>query len=361
MIIGINCCHLSDKTDGAKTRLVSFYSLLVKKRKKTKFVFFVPNNLNINKFKKNFDKSNVLFHRINIKSNDIIKRFIIGLYYWPLVFRKYNLDFFDQSYLPLFPFFKGKTKIILTIHDLRYLYFSIDFFYRYLVFKPIIKLGIFFCDRLVTVSKNIKNDLSKITKKEIIVISNFINIKKKFLSKKKFKENYIFSIGHSEKRKNLDNLIKAFMYIKLEGYRGNLIICTNQGSEYEKIERLIDDHPYSNNIKLLKNQDNETVFNLYKQCELFVLPSFYEGFGIPILEASYHNKVIALSSIPVFKEITFNKLIYFDPTNPKKISDKILFILNNKIKQEKLIKITKKVNSHYSKKKILNRFNELFV
>ena len=361
MIIGINCCHLSDKTDGAKTRLVSFYSVFVEKNKKTKFIFFVPNNLNIIKFKKNFNSPNVFFHKLNIQSDNIIRRFITGLFYWSLIFKKYNLDYFDQSYLPLFILFKGKTKIILTIHDLRYLHFSTEFFYRYLIFKPVIKLAIFFSDKLVTVSKNIKYNLEKITKKKIFVLSNFINSKSNYEFTKKNKENFIFTVGHSEKRKNLDNLIKAFMYVKLNGYKGNLIICTNQGSELKKLETLILNHAYTENIKLMKKKSNKKVFNLYKQCEIFVLPSLYEGFGIPILEASHYNKVIVLSSIPVFKEITFNKLIYFDPTSPKKISEKIMSILNNKSKQKKLMAITKKVNNYYSQKKILNKFNKLFI
>ncbi len=362
MNIGVNCCHLSDKTDGAKTRLINFYSLTVKKKKNSKFIFFVPINLNLKEFKKNFSTPNVIFHKIDIYSNDIIKRFLLGLFFWPIMFKKYDLDYFDQSYLPLFIFFKRKTKIILTIHDLRYLYFSLDFFYRYLIFKPVVKIGIFFSDILITVSKHIKNDLKKITKKKIIVISNFIDNKKlNSKNKKILNEKFIFSIGHSEKRKNLDNLIKAFMYIKLNGFKGNLVICTNQGSELNKLEKLRTEHPYVNSIKILKNQNNQSVFELYKHCELFVLPSLYEGFGIPILEAAYHKKVIILSSIPVFKEITFNRLNYFDPNNPKKISEKIVSILKNKNKQQNLIKLTSKVSKHYSSRKIVNEFNKIFV
>ena len=361
MNIGVNCCHLSDKTDGAKTRLINFYSLTVKKKKKSKFIFFIPKNLNIKEFKKNFNSPNVSFHKINIHSYDVIKRFLLGIFFWPLLFKKYDLNYFDQSYLPLFTLFKGKTKIILTIHDLRYLYFSLDFFYRYIVFKPVVKIGIYFCDILITVSNHIKNDLKKITSKKIIVISNFIDNKKFSLKNKKIiRDKFIFSIGHSEKRKNLDNLIKAFMYIKLAGYKGYLVICTNQGTELKKLEKLKVDHPYSEYIRIFRNQDNQSVFEFYKHCELFVLPSLYEGFGIPILEAAFHKKLIILSSIPVFKEITFNKLNYFDPNNPKKISEKITNILKDKNKKKQMIEHTSKVNKYYSPKKIVSEFNKLF-
>lgn len=362
MIIGINCCHLSDKTDGAKTRLTNFYSLLTKKKKNTKFIFFVPKNLSLKNFRKEFGTPNVFFHRINIYSHDIIKRFILGIFIWPLMFKKYNLDYFDQSYLPLFIFLKGKTKIILTIHDLRYLQFSTEFLYRYLIFKPVVKLGIFFCDILITVSQSIKNDLAEITKKKIIVISNFVNKKQHFsYQNKKLSYKYIFTIGHSEKRKNIDNLIKAFLYVKLGGYKGDLVICTNQGKEYLKIASIIKDHPFVENIRLLKNQSNQSVFQYYKHCDLFVLPSIYEGFGIPILEASLHKKVILLSSIPVFKEITFNQLEYFNPRSPKIISDKILATIKDKDKQIKLKKITQKVNVYYSSNRILDEFNKIFI
>ena len=186
--------------------------------------------------------------------------------------------------------------------------------------------------------------LKKITSKKIIVISNFID-NKKFRVKNKIliRDKFIFSIGHSEKRKNLDNLIKAFMYIKLSGYKGHLVICTNQGTELKKLEKLKVDHPYSEYIKIFRNQDNQSVFEFYKHCELFVLPSLYEGFGIPILEAAYHKKLIILSSIPVFKEITFNKLNYFDPNNPKKISEKITNILKDKNKKKQMINILLKL------------------
>ena len=54
MIIGVNCCHLSDKTDCVKNRLVNFYFLLSKVRLKNKFVFFVTKNFDIHQFNKLF-------------------------------------------------------------------------------------------------------------------------------------------------------------------------------------------------------------------------------------------------------------------------------------------------------------------
>ena len=63
----------------------------------------------------------------------------------------------------------------------------------------------------------------------------------------------------------------------------------------------------------------------------------------------------------MFKEITFNRLNYFDPNDPKKISDKIISILKNKNKQQNLINLTSRVSKHYSSRKIVNEFSKLFV
>ena len=93
MIIGVNCCHLSNKTDGAKTRLINFYSLLTKIRTKTRFVFFVPKNLDLKKFKKEFNSDNTIYHKIDIFSYNVTKRFLLGIFFWPLMFRKYNLNY----------------------------------------------------------------------------------------------------------------------------------------------------------------------------------------------------------------------------------------------------------------------------
>lgn len=93
-----------------KNQINQFLFINCKKKKNSKFIFFVPINLNLKEFKKNFSTPNVIFHKIDIYSNDIIKRFLLGLFFWPIMFKKYDLDYFDQSYLPLFIFLKEKQK-----------------------------------------------------------------------------------------------------------------------------------------------------------------------------------------------------------------------------------------------------------
>jgi glycosyltransferase involved in cell wall biosynthesis len=75
---------------------------------------------------------------------------------------------------------------------------------------------------------------------------------------------------------------------------------------------------------------------LYKNASVFVLPSHYEGFGMPILEAMSFGTPTAVSDIAVFKEVSGNASLYFDKDNPKDISNKLDSLLNNKELQNKL-------------------------
>lgn len=359
MNIGINCCHLSDRIDGARTRIIEIYSSLIPKRKNDIFIFFIPKNLNLKKFKENLDYKNVLFHRINIRSNNIFKRFFLGFYYWGKMFDIYKIDYFDHSYLPLFIFKKKLTKIILTIHDLRYLKDWKDNFLRFMVFRIVMKLSLYNCSKVITVSNTIKKELSNFYKKKIYVIYNFIKTFKKKKIKKNM-NNFIFSIGHAEKRKNLENLIRAFVLVKSKNYSGNLIICTNNGNNLMRINQLVKNNPYSDSIKLLINKNNLFVKNLYENCELFILPSYYEGFGIPIIEAAIFNKPILTSNLKVFKEVTLGRSKYFDPSDPTDISAKINLILNNKVEKKKLEKNSILIQKKFNEKKIIKKFSNLF-
>lgn len=358
MNIAINCCHLSDKNDGAKTRIINLYSRLIPLRKNDFFFFFIPKNLDQEKFSKNFKFNNVKFFKVDLFSSKIFKRFLLGFNYWPKVFKKYHVDFFDHSYLPLLIIQKNKTKILLTIHDLRYLNDWRNDFWRFVVFRIVLSISFLYCDKLITVSNTIKLILNKLYNRPISVIYNFINARKEHNLNNI--NNFVFTVGHSEKRKNFENLIKAFTLTKFNGYKGDLVICTNQGNNFETIVNLINDSPYSKNIKLFRNKSNEFVKKMYKSTKLFVLPSTYEGFGIPILEAAHYEKPIILSNIRVFKEITLNRLYYFDPNNPSDIAEKMLTILNDKKKQSKLKISARLINKKFQARHILKKFSNLF-
>ena len=100
---------------------------------------------------------------------------------------------------------------------------------------------------------------------------------------------------------------------------------------------LINKLDLNDHINFLSGLSDSEVLCAYKLCNLFVFPSLYEGFGIPILEAMAASRPIVLSDLPVFREITENKGVYFDPENIESIVNGVEQVLKSKSTQEKLI------------------------
>src|SRR5260370_14285993 len=90
-------------------------------------------------------------------------------------------------------------------------------------------------------------------------------------------------------------------------------------------------------IKVLTNVSDFDVPCIYELCTLFVFPSWYEGFGRPILEAMAARRVMVLSDIPVFREITENKGIYFPPENVEAMALAIEKVLNSESERARLV------------------------
>lgn len=99
---------------------------------------------------------------------------------------------------------------------------------------------------------------------------------------------------------------------------------------------------------------------LYSRAELFVFPSLYEGFGIPILEAFANNFPVALSHASCFPEIAGEAGAYFDPYSVDSIIDTVKKIIYNKSEQQKLIYAGKKQLELYSWNKAARETEETY-
>lgn len=112
---------------------------------------------------------------------------------------------------------------------------------------------------------------------------------------------YIFWIGRKELRKNIERIVETFEAVKQEHPDLRLILAGSEGYGYKDISRRIQDSSYREDIiELGRVSESEKAF-LYQHAEVFLFPSWYEGFGYPVLEAFAHGvPVIAAeaSSLP---------------------------------------------------------------
>jgi glycosyltransferase involved in cell wall biosynthesis len=122
---------------------------------------------------------------------------------------------------------------------------------------------------------------------------------------------YILAVGTLQPRKNYTKLIEAFS--RLEDTDVSLVIVGKKGWLYEEILAAPEQYGVADRVKFLDFVPDADLPTLYKNAECFVLPSLYEGFGLPVLEAMAHHTTVVISRVSSLPEIGGDAAIYVDP------------------------------------------------
>ena len=230
------------------------------------------------------------------------------------------------------------------------------------IFKFFFKLA----DKVIVNSKQFKKDLKRNLNIDAICIYNPLNIKeikekskKKtltiFKSKKKLK---ILNIGRFTEQKDQMTFLKSLNNLKenLE-YEAVLI---GKGILKNNLNQYIKENNLANNVKIFNFVDNP--YNLFKQTDIFVLSSIYEGLPNVLLEALVLNKFIISSDCPTGpKEILLNGRggLLFKTGSYKELTNKILYYSKNKKKCDKLLKVAVKNLNRFNYQKNLMKYYNL--
>lgn len=149
---------------------------------------------------------------------------------------------------------------------------------------------------------------------------------------------YLLFVGNIEPRKNILGLLHAYENLSPElQHKFPLVLAGGKGWNDEEIIA---------HLKVLKDKGLQIVQTgyvtdqekaaLYENATLCVLPSHYEGFGMPILEAMSYGKPVVCSDIPVFHEVADEAGLFFDQNNPKDIAAVISKVLGSSELRKKL-------------------------
>jgi len=271
----------------------------------------------------------------------------------------------------LIPFFCPK-KTIAIIHDSAFLFYpeAYNFWGRqYLKWmnKRIIKKSW----KIITSSEFNKDEIKKYygdkAAEKVVVIpfaydSQKFKIitedKKEILEKYKITKSYIISIGRLEKKKNTVNIIKAFNILKK--YQDiQLVLIGNPGVGYDEVEGEIQKSPYKNDIIRPGWVGGDDVPYLLNKAQVFVFPSLYEGFGLPVLEAMACGCPVVAGDLPSLHEVGGEAALYADSNSAVDIAEKISEVITG----EKRVKIVSEGLEHvqdfsweYTVKKIISLF-----
>ena len=231
---------------------------------------------------------------------------------------------------------------IVTIHDIGHIRFPNSYSYSYRkYYKIVIPLMLKYSRHIITVSEFSKREIANyygINEEKISVIYN--GISEKFKPRKKnITEKYILGVSSIAYHKNFLNLIKAYEKLRTRNIKLYIVGELNDKIFGKNGKKIIENIKSNENIKFLGRVTDDELIELYSNAQCFVYPSLYEGFGIPPLEAQACGCPVVLSDIPVFREVYKNSAVYFNPTDPQDIADKIDLILsNNDLRNELSIK-----------------------
>lgn len=211
---------------------------------------------------------------------------------------------------------KHPQNTVVTIHGLEYEFCPHAYsFLERLYMRQVIKNSCRWAKRIIAVSENTKKDLIKlyrVSEKNISVIYEGYgnNIQYPIPNVKKNTKyqipntKYILFIGRLEERKNIYGIIEAFEILKRK-YKilHKLILVGKFGFGGEKIKSKIDSSEYKSDIILTGYVSNEDKFYLMANADVFLFPTFYEGFGLPILEAQSVGTPVVTSDISSMPEV----------------------------------------------------------
>lgn len=267
--------------------------------------------------------------------------------------REANVDLFISPYCKL-PLFLG-TKGIVTIHDLTILKNKMEPYWFRLYDLVFSKIYAKRADIIFTTSEYSKNDIVHYINvdgdkvkvvyniiPDLFIPDNRLNHQKYGLSK-----DYILYVGNFLPHKNLKTLIKAYAVLThsirvkhplvIVGKTKGKISRKDQGVLALELIELSKELGIKDNIHFVGSVEDNDLPSIYTNAKIFVLPSFFEGFGLPIIEAMACGCPVIASNAASIPEISGEAAILFNPDDYNEIAQKIELVLSNDEVRNRLI------------------------
>lgn len=308
---------------------------------------------------------------------------------------KDDLSGHDLLHLPYFSPFQttlpknSNTKVIVTIHDLTPLIYPKHYppGFRGWLNLQAQKRRLKEVDAIITDSETSKKDIvrffgiktEKIFPTHLAAADHFrvVNSKdklEKVARKYRLPKKFVLYVGDINYNKNIPGLIKACSLAKLP-----LVIVGKQAKEIEELgvdlhsisgprdwirflfnqphpelahyKKILSAYKSNNQVMRLGFVPIEELVAIYNLATVYCQPSFYEGFGLPVLEAMACGTPVVAARTQALVEIAGNSALFADPKDPKDLADKIKSVFNDKKLQEELLKKGLKLSKKYSWKK----------
>ncbi len=290
-----------------------------------------------------------------------------------------DVFFSPGHYTPRF----SSIPTVVSVMDISYLYFP-DMFKKTDLFQLRRWTGysVRKASRVLTISDSSKDDIIREYKipankvitihpgvKETVSLEPHVYGMNQLKTKYNLSDNYLLFVGTLQPRKNIVRLIEAFSKVILErsdripsrskrdpiGLKPSrmteklqLVIVGKKGWLYEDILKAPKQFGIENHVKFLDDVGDDELPIFYKNAVCFVLPSLYEGFGLPVLEAMKYGCPVITSNISSLPEAGGDAALYVDPEDVDDIAGKIKELLHNEKLRHTLSEKGKKQAAKFS-------------
>lgn len=239
----------------------------------------------------------------------------------PHILKKKGFDLVHDLYhIAPFPFKKTPYKKVVTIHDLTPVLFPEFHVPQGRIQHLILPLEIRNADGIITVSEHTKKDIETVYGRKEAVIAIPLAARKLETTFVPQEEKYILYVSTIEPRKNIGVLIRAFEEVKKQGYSGKLVLIGKKGWKCEHIFEMIEKSEWKDEILWKGYTSSQELGGYFSHADVFVYPSLYEGFGLPVLEAMQYGIPVVTGDNSSLKEVVGKAGIVFDVQNTSHLS-----------------------------------------
>jgi glycosyltransferase involved in cell wall biosynthesis len=276
---------------------------------------------------------------------------------------------YPDSMAPLF----SKNKVIITVHDIAFKSLKNVFTWKTKLWKNFItKLSVLKADKIIAISKFTKEEIINaygigVGDKTEVVLNGFNdfskdeikydNIKKEILDLSD--EKFILTVSTISPRKNIDGLIRAYNASKVkDNYK--LVVAGSYGWMYEEVFNVVKELNISDRVIFTNKINDDELKYLYKNCDMLAYVSFYEGFGLPPLEAMSYGKPCMVSNKSSIPEVVGDAALLVNPASIDEMSEGIEKIVINYELKEKLSQLGLKNINRFSWENCASESRELY-
>ena len=262
--------------------------------------------------------------------------FLINRIAFFFVLQKKDFDIVHPTYYDTY-YLKhiGKKKLVLTVYDMIHEKFTQD---------KISEKKRLLCERadlIIAISENTKKDLIEVfnileSKIRVIHLASSLQISKKNKINTVLPESYILFVGHRGLYKNFNRFISAVSKL-MKNDKTLHVICAGGNNFEDKEISMFRELDIENRVVQF-NMNDDFLSYLYSNALLFVFPSLYEGFGIPLLESFSCGCPVACSNTSSFPEVAMDGAVYFDPKDEESIYECISEVLYDDSCKKALVK-----------------------